>query len=97
MRGSSHFTLRNCEVLVEDSVFNLTPEQVLRVFALSKQTVSNETDEKQVKQYSRMNEVEFIEFIARMTLIVFQDSELSDISLEEKLEYVLRNLLPQVE
>ena len=97
MRGSSHFTLRNCEVLVEDSVFNLTPEQVLRVFALSKQTVSNETDDKQVKQYSRMNEVEFIEFIARMTLIVFQDSELSDISLEEKLEYVLRNLLPQVE
>lgn len=41
--------------------------------------------------------MEFIEFIARMTLVVFNDSELSDISLEEKLEYVLRNLLPQVE
>ena len=90
-------TLRNCEVLVEDSVFNLTPEQVLRVFALSKQTVSNETDDKQVKSYARLIEVEFIEFIARMTLVVFNDSELSDISLEEKLEYVLRNLLPQVE
>lgn len=87
-------TLRNCEALVEDSVFNLTPEQVLRAFALSKQTVSNETDEKQVKQYSKLNEAEFTEFIARMTIVIFQDSELSDISLEEKLEYVLRNLLP---
>ena len=75
-------------------MFNLTPEQVLRAFALSKQTVSNETDEKQVKQYSKLNEAEFTEFIARMTIVIFQDSELSDISLEEKLEYVLRNLLP---
>ena len=75
-------------------MFNLTPKQVLRAFALSKQTVGNETDEKQVKQYSKLNEAEFTEFIARMTIVIFQDSELSDISLEEKLEYVLRNLLP---
>ena len=90
-------TLRNCEALMEDSVFDLTPKQVLQVFALSKQTVSNETDEKQVKQYTRMTEVEFTEFIARMTEMIFADSELIDISLEEKLEYVLRNLLPQVD
>ena len=43
-----------------------------------------------------MSYVEFLEFVARLADKIFEDSELSDILLDEKLEYILDDLLPLV-
>ena len=38
--------------------------------------------------------VEFLEFIARLIESLFKDCQLDDLPLEEKLEYILEDLLP---
>ena len=63
---------------------------------MSKQTVVNEQDEKQVVNYERLSFVEFLEWIGRLADLHFKGSEMEEITLDEKLEYVLDDLLPMV-
>lgn len=41
--------------------------------------------------------VEFLELIARIGELYFRDSEMEDLMLSEKIEYILDDLLPLVE
>ena len=41
--------------------------------------------------------VEFLELLARIGELYFRDSEMEDLSLAEKIEYILDDLLPIVE
>ena len=63
---------------------------------MSKQTVISEKDDKQFRSYDKLNFVEFLEFVGRVTDMIFQGSELENIPLEEKLEYSLTDWLPLV-
>mmetsp|Transcript_1661 Transcript_1661/g.2310 ORF Transcript_1661/g.2310 Transcript_1661/m.2310 type:complete len:82 (+) Transcript_1661:1033-1278(+) len=57
-------------------------------------TVTNEVDENLGKRYTQLTFEEFCEFIARTIDRLFQESELEDLPLDEKLEYILEDLLP---
>ena len=41
--------------------------------------------------------VEFLELLARIAELYFRDSEMEDLQLSEKIEYILDDLLPLVE
>ena len=60
-------------------------------------TVVNEADKKSLHQYQIVTHVEFLELIARIADLHFRDSEMDELSLAEKVEYVLDELLPLVE
>ena len=95
--GYSWLTIADCErLMVEDSPLEVSREIVLQAYAMSKQTVVNEREEKQYRAYNKLNFVEFLEFIARVTDMAFAGSELEDIPLDEKLEYSLTDWLPLV-
>ena len=67
---------------------------MLHDFALSKMTVVNELDDLHFYSYNRMVFEEFCEFIARVIVTLLKDSELEELPLEEKLEYILEVILP---
>ena len=70
---------------------------IKQAFALCKMTVVNETSRKATSQYMAVNYVEFLELIARVAELYFRDSEMEDLMLFKKVEYVLDDLLPLVE
>jgi len=61
---------------------------------MSKMTVPNEQEESLAKKYLKMTLAEFCEFIARVVDMLYRDSELDELPLNEKLEYILEDLLP---
>ena len=63
---------------------------------MSKQTIWNEQDDEQFKKYNEMPFCEFLEFVARLIDLIFEDSEMEDLALDEKLELILEDLLPLV-
>ena len=82
--------------MLKDSVFNVRDEIVREAFAMSKQTVTNEHDEKMSRNYSRLTFTEFLEFLGRIVDLSFRQSEMDELPLEEKLEHFLTDLLPLV-
>ena len=56
----------------------------------------NELDEKQAQNYRRLTFNEFLEFLARLVTLHFEESELGELPLDEKLEYIISDLLPLV-
>ena len=69
---------------------------VRTAFSMSKQTIWNEQDDAQFKKYNEMPLCEFLEFVARLIDLIFEDSEMEDLALDEKLELILEDLLPLV-
>ena len=65
-------------------------------FAMSKMTVIEESNAEAAASYHRMVYVEFLEFLARIAELYFADSEMEDLELHVKLEYLLDELLPMV-
>ena len=61
-------------------------------FMCCKMTVADEVNEAR-KKYDRISFVEFLEFLARLSQEKFSGSELEDIPLNEKLEFLLTDLL----
>lgn len=57
----------------------------------------NELDDNMVKRYHEMIFAEFCEFVARLIDKLFLGSELEELPLHEKLEYILEDLLPLVD
>lgn len=53
----------------------------------------NELDPEISKAYNRLTFHEFLEFIGRVVDKSFEESELVELSLDEKLEYILPDLL----
>ena len=59
-------------------------------YGMSKMTVPNENDD--AKRYNSLYFVEFLEMIGRVADLKFQGSELQDIPLHNKIEYIIDDL-----
>lgn len=82
------------KMVYEDAELDLGIEKIRSAYALSKMTVMVEDDDKDGKRYKKMTFEEFCEFIARCVEMLFKESELEELPLDEKLEYILEDLLP---
>ena len=94
--GLNTLEMQDCIKMFSDSVFDTSHEIIREAFAMSKMTVLNEMDTKNNRSYSYLVFVEFLEFIARVADLSFVDSELEELPLEDKLEYLLTDLFPIV-
>jgi hypothetical protein len=55
----------------------------------SKMTIVNEQEKDALSKYRKLVYVEFLEFIARFSMKYFEQSEMVELELCEKIEYVL--------
>lgn len=70
--------------MIEDADINVNKHQVKFAFLLSKQTIIKDSEEKGQLVLSRMVFREFYEFIGRIAMLKFQNSEMEGIPLFEK-------------
>ena len=63
---------------------------------MSKMTVIEESNPDAASAYHKMVYVEFLEFLARIAELYFEESEMEDLELHIKLEYLLDELLPMI-
>ena len=84
-------------MLQEECLLKVPYTIIGQAYAMSKMTVTNDTDPEGLKQYRKLTKVEFLEFIARVADLFFHESEMEDLQLYEKIEHVLDELLPLVE
>ena len=90
--------MQDCYALFkEDTPLNLTYKTIHEAFALSKKQIVNEFDSDSLMQYHKLSYVEFLEFLARIAVLYFEGSEMEELELHEKLEYLLDEILPIIE
>ena len=75
----------------------ISTAQVQWCFGMSKMTMVMERDKKASPAYLELDYVEFLEMIGRIAYIKFQGSELDQIDLTTKIEYVLDDLFKLIE
>lgn len=63
---------------------------------MSKTTVSNEFDRDSLQEYNKLSYLEFMEFLVRIADFYFEDSEMMELELDKKFEYLLDEVLPLV-
>ena len=89
--------LEDCySLLLEDCPMKLLQRQINEAFGMSQATVVNEFDKGSLQEYSKLTYVEFLEFLARVAELYFEDSEMAELDLHVKLEYLLDEILPLV-
>ena len=64
---------------------------------MSKVQLEDEFNKESMTHYMKLSYVEFLEFLARIAELYFEGSEMEELELEHKLEYLLDELLPIVE
>lgn len=69
--------------------YKLSKRQIRQCFGESKMTVINEQDKDAAHKYNKLVYVEFLEFIARLAMTLFDGTELEEKELHEKIELVL--------
>ena len=70
--------MHNCKVMIcDDSVLAADESMVRTCYAMSKQTVVNELDDNLNRKYLELPFCEFLEFIARLVDMLFEESELA--------------------
>ena len=52
-------------------------------------TIINEQEKDATAKYRKILYVEFLEFIARFSIKIFEESEMAELEINEKIEYVL--------
>lgn len=75
---------------------DVSESRVRSEYALSKQLVVNEQDERAFLHYTRLNYLEFVEFIARISEAWFEGSEMAELPFYRKIEYFLERMLSLV-
>ena len=63
---------------------------------MSKVSIADEFTKDSLQNYHMMSYTEFLEFLARIAELYFEGSEMEEIDLHRKLEYLLDELLPMV-
>ena len=85
--------LEDCyQMIIDDAAIDIDKNDVKIAFQLSKQTVIKDADEKGMITLSRMVVCEFYEFIGRIAVLKFNNSEMAEISLADKICSVLDDL-----
>ena len=71
-------TLADCRILFTEDfkILGLKKADIAAAYAMSKHTVVNEIDARQVSTYNRITYIEFLEFIARVAELFFEGSEM---------------------
>jgi len=69
--------------------YNLRKMELRTIFGESKMAVLNEQDKNAHLKYKQLVYVEFLEFIARLAVKLFENSEYEDKQLNEKIELLL--------
>lgn len=83
--------------MIDDTIFDVPIGTIHYAYVMSKMTVVLEKDLKQRGSYTKMNFVEFLEFLARVASLIFDNSELENIPLSEKLEYFFSDMFKIIE
>ena len=68
-------------------------KDILFCYGMSKQTVCGENYDNESKHYNRMTPSEFYEMIGRIAQIKFQASELEELHLSKKIEFVIDEMV----
>ena len=63
---------------------------------MSKMGVAEELNRDATRKYTNMIYVEFLEFLTRIAELYFEGSEMEELELNVKLEYLLDEMLPLV-
>ena len=79
-----------------DKKLELNKTQIKNAFVMSKMSVIEETNPDHTDLYHQLLFVEFLEFLARIAELYFEGSEMEELELSVKLEYLLDELLPLV-
>mmetsp|Transcript_22532 Transcript_22532/g.30159 ORF Transcript_22532/g.30159 Transcript_22532/m.30159 type:complete len:171 (+) Transcript_22532:1298-1810(+) len=89
--------MQDCDqFFTRDCLLRIPKDYVRKSFAMSKMTVVNDIDPEGIKQYRKLTKVEFLEFLSRVADLFFQESEMEDLQLYEKIEHILDEVLPMV-
>ena len=89
--------MEDCHSLLrEDTDLNLPIKMINEAFGMSQNSVINEFDAKSLLEYNKLSYMEFLEFLARVAELYFEGSEMEELELHVKLEYLLDELLPLV-
>ena len=93
--NADYMVYEDCEKLMKvDCPLKISRYTVREAYALCKMTVISELEEKGIEQYIRLEFVEFLEFIARIADLFFEESELKTLELHQKIEHILDEILP---
>ena len=63
---------------------------------MSEPNVPSEFERDSLQEYNKLSYVEFLEFLARIAELYFEGSEMEELELNIKLEYLLDEMLPLV-
>lgn len=83
-------------LVMRDSGVNLIEKESIFCYGMCKMTVPQESEETTAK-YKRLAFVEFLEFIGRVAEMKYRNSDLEDLSLAQKIEFILDDMLAMVD
>lgn len=79
-------------MFIRDTKIPITKVMLREAFIMSQMTVCWESDETAFASYLKAKFVEFLEIVARLSVLLFEGSEMENDSLQYKLEHVLEQL-----
>ena len=92
-----YMNLEDCRrLLCDDKNLGLTLRQIMYAFTMSKMTVVEESHQKAEETYKKLLYVEFLEFLGRIAEQFFAESEMEELGLHLKIEYLLDEILTVV-
>ena len=95
--GSDWMIIEDCLSLLRDECnLNIPFRHIHEAFSLSKRDVVTEFERESLTSYHKMTYVEFLEFLARIAELYFEGSEMEELELHQKLEFLLDEILPVV-
>ena len=83
-------------MILEDAKLALNKPLVKYAYVMSKMSVVDETSHEALSTYNKMIFVEFLEFLGRIAELYFEGSEMEELELHQKLEFLLDEILPVV-
>ena len=78
--------------MFDDAEISVTLSQISLVFGMSKQTVVKDNETLGKMQLVRLTDAEFMEFIGRITAVIFNKTQMAELPLDQKLNYIMDDL-----
>ena len=95
-KGIRGLTIDDLFAMFFDCNVTVSIDQISLVFGMSKQTVVNDNEEKGQAALQKMQFVEFLEFIGRISMVKFLGTEMEELSLTTKIAYIMDDMFPLV-
>ena len=89
--------VQDCHTLFRNDLpLKLPYKMINEAFGMSQIHMVNEFDKNSLQDYNKLTYLEFLEFLARIAELYFEESEMEDLDLHVKIEYLLDEILPLV-